>query len=184
MGLIMNPYELTLAFHQAYIQRYEIAVPNTHIGDHEWDICAVRKRSYFVDEVEIKISRSDFLADFKKSGYHKVPLPNPNRSEFDYRSVYKHEKTCCGERLCNYFWFLMPEELAEQCIDDIPDYAGLLVGYDYNGVTKIKELKSAPRLHNRKPNKSGDFLYRLARKGLYRYWDLAHSNYLNKTGEM
>lgn len=176
----MNSSQLTLAFHRATFQRYEMAVPNVCIAEHEWDICAVRKGSNFLDEIEIKITRSDFLADFKKTGQCRVPLPSSLSPERPYTHwkwwwMYKHDQTSNGDRKCNYFWFLMPEDLAQKCIDDIPEHAGLMVAVmDRNEIIRIDERKPAPRLHSKKYAEKNGFLYTLARKGLYKYWNMAH----------
>lgn len=48
---------------------YEYKLFNTYVFDWESDFFAISKSSYVV-EVEIKVSRSDFKADFKKEKHH------------------------------------------------------------------------------------------------------------------
>ena len=142
-----------------YTSRYEMLAPNVHIGANEMDLFGLRK-SGFIDEIEIKLSRPDFLADFKKTSHTKDP-----NGEYSWSWIERLKHECLAEGLgkCNYFSFFMPEELANKC--DIPEYAGL---YTFNG-SWIKEVKKAPRLHSRKI--SPELKYKIARKMAYRYWD-------------
>jgi len=64
----MNALELQLAFNATQQQRYTLMIPNTHFNQgYEMDIMCVRNGSLMVEEIEIKTSRSDFLADFRKT---------------------------------------------------------------------------------------------------------------------
>jgi len=176
----MNAAEMTLAFHYFSIQRYQVLVPNVFVDRHEWDLAGVRK-SGFVDEIEIKVSRADFLADFKKVSSKRVPLPvvgDPPRHWHCWRYIDwpKHDMTSRGERKCNYFWYLMPDALADKCEPDIPDHAGLAVArLDRYEQLVIEERKKAPRLHK---EKHGDhkFTANLMRLATVRYWGIAHRN--------
>lgn len=66
---------------QAELGRYygtyknQIVVPNVLLGPYEADFITVTKSDYLV-EIEIKISISDFRADFKKKHYHDCPKVN------------------------------------------------------------------------------------------------------------
>ena len=80
-------------------------------------------------EIEIKISRSDFLADLKKTEKHstladKEKWMKPNR-----------------------FFYAVPEGLVTP--DEVPDYAGLIWVMD-NGFHSIVTQKPAPELHKHK----------------------------------
>jgi hypothetical protein len=88
-------------------------------------------------EFEIKISRSDFLAD----------LTNKKGKHFFLRTTKK-----ASSFIPNYFWFAVPGQLAPHILDDLPSYAGLLVVTDriYRGHSVCIEHVSAPRLHPRK----------------------------------
>lgn len=72
-------------------------------------------------EIEIKRSRSDFLADFKKEE--------------------KHYQTSNGYG-ANYFYFACPRDLIKP--DEIPEYAGLIWVHSSGAWVK----KKAPQLHN------------------------------------
>lgn len=164
---------LLYAFFVQSGQRYQLLAPNVHMHDYELDILAVRK-SGFVDEIEIKVSRPDFLADFKKT----VQLKNPEWDDAlpyvdqvrkgieKWAPVTKHDALKDGRILANYFSFMLPVHLVEQC--EIPDYAGLYAyDADYFG-GKVVEVKKAPRLHDRRM--SPEAQAKVAFKMMWRYW--------------
>jgi len=123
----------------------------------EMDLMGLR-RSGYIDEIEIKLSRSDFLADFKKT----VRLDGCNEL--------KHELLPLGQAKSNYFAFLMPEELAEKC--EIPEYAGLYTcRVDKVGNVRVSEARTAPLLHKRKITEN--MKYQIGKKMAYRYWHAA-----------
>ena len=162
--------ELQISFYEANSQRYQITAPNIYLDweFNEMDICAVRK-SGFIDEVEIKLSKSDFNADFKKTikiDQGKADKSNQYKGFFE---IFKHDAIEHGICHCNRFSFLMPEEIVDKC--DIPEYAGLYVYKTWsNGHSRIVESKSAPLLHRRKI--TDDMKHSIGRKMAYRYWDL------------
>lgn len=106
----------------------DIVIPNCHLGWYEMDVCKIMP-SGFVVEYEIKISRSDFKADFKKANKHKLLESGDGRP--------------------NRFYFVCPAGLISKY--EIPKYAGLLT-YDekYN---RLNTIKNAPCLHKRKYDK-------------------------------
>jgi hypothetical protein len=145
--------DMQKAFHHTTFGRYELIMPNVHISNNEMDIIGIRK-SGFVDEIEIKTSKSDFLADFKKSRGH---------------CGLKHSAIKRGTTLCNYFAYLLPEELIDEC--KIPSYAGLYVFKHWDGKRGgVVEAIKPPLLHRRKV--SDVIKYKTAQKAVYRYWAL------------
>lgn len=100
-----------------------IAFSRNYAFDWECDVLGVTKLEYS-HEVEVKVSKSDFLADFKnKKG--------------------KHYNTKYGKG-CNYFWYAVPQKMESYAKQRLPEYAGLLVISDRGYViTKVK----APLLH-------------------------------------
>jgi hypothetical protein len=156
----LTSLDLQIAFYYKYIKALEFMVPNVYLKDYELDIFCLRPSGY-VEEIEIKLTASDFKADFNKtvrlksgditpSGWNRIKPAN------------KHEALQEGLLPTNRFSFLVPEELVDKC--SIPDYAGL---YTYkNGV--IKKVKAGKLLHK---NKISDKLkYKTAKKMVYRYW--------------
>ncbi len=167
---------MQMSFYRANLTRYELLAPNVFIDyKGEMDIFAMRKSGY-VDEIEIKISKSDFNADFKKTIL-------VNNSEYDYRKfiefrakgldaskyeshkkLLKHQLLESGELISNRFSFLLPEHLVDSC--EIPDYAGL---YVYRKTGYVRELKPAPLLHKKKIDDT--MKYYVTKKLMHRYWD-------------
>ena len=57
------------------VDKGQIVVPNVLLNSYEADFITITKSNYLI-EVEIKISISDFRADFKKKHYHDCPEVN------------------------------------------------------------------------------------------------------------
>ena len=85
-----------------------------------WDI---KDRSFITKAYEIKVSRSDFLADIKDE---RKQLPALKYSD--------------------YFYFVTPPDLIKK--SELPKYAGL---YEWNGYT-FKRIKLAPKQEKRPPD--------------------------------
>lgn len=128
--------------------RYDFIVPNAQMAHNEMDLICIRK-SGFVDEIEIKLSRSDFKADFCKTARWLCD---------------KHDQLANGELLPNYFSFYVPASIEEAIINLMPDHAGLFVFESGHATERIK----APRLHRDKV--SDKIRLKLGRKIMYRYW--------------
>lgn len=108
----------------------------------ECDVISISKSNY-IYEYEIKISRSDFKADFNKEK-HKLML---ERNCTKVRMI-KEDNQKIKETLyltCNYFNFVVPTGLVTR--DEIPEYAGLIY-MDEN--LKFEIIKKAPILHKEK----------------------------------
>lgn len=168
----MTPNDLTLAFHRTQQQRYEFMIPNSHFQQgYEMDIFCVRTTSRMVEEIEIKTSRSDFLADFRKTVG---------------RSRLKHAALESGQLLANYFCFLVPHDLLTKIQDDIPDYCGIYTGYNARDFRNresgmIRRIRNPKRLHKNKP--SEQLLYKKTRGATFRYWSLAHERHTERQEE-
>jgi hypothetical protein len=104
-------------------------------GLSECDVISMSKSDY-IYEYEIKISRSDFKADFKKQK-HSMILEKQfiNESYSDNLNCYTP----------NYFYFVVTENLVS--VDEVPYYAGLIYVKE-NGV--LDTIKKAPLLHKTK----------------------------------
>ena len=115
-------------------------------GLSECDVISISKSDY-IYEYEIKISRSDFKADFNKKK-HKLML----------------ERDCTKDRIIkennimitdtwyqtpNYFNFVVPNGLVS--IDEIPEYSGLIY---VDNMGKFEIIKKAPLIHKIKASHS------------------------------
>ena len=121
----------------------------------EMDVFGLMKSGY-VHEFEIKVSKSDYKADFKKTTCWKG---------YKFEGL-KHHQLQAGECYPNRFYFVLPAHLADV---ELPDYAGLILAYgnEYGGV-QLKWIKQAPTLHKEKHvDEQGK--YRLLRKLASRY---------------
>ena len=145
---------------------YEIAIPNCFTQhDNEADLFFIRK-SGFCDEIEIKVSRSDFLAD-KTKRVHYRPCENDEwdwEGKFEFAPYTKPKyEALVGGFMTNYFWFAIKEGIAD--ISEIPTFAGLII---VKPDGKIKVAKQPDRLHRNKL----DFQqrYKFSKLLHYRYW--------------
>ena len=120
----------------------------------ECDVLSVTKSDY-ICEYEIKISRSDFKADFKKEKHKLIAEKKFNETV----TVVKIGNKCFDSPnpyyAPNYFYFVVLENLVS--VEEVPDYAGLMY-LNENG--KFSIIKKAPLLHKTKA--SNEFIRSLA----------------------
>lgn len=138
---------------------YNYRLFNAYVFGSESDFIGVSKSGY-VWEIEIKISRSDFQNDFKKttsSGKNKHQYLNSD-------SNFKPNKFC----------FAVPEGLIS--LDEIPDYSGLI----YVTKSDIKIVKQPKFLHKENLFENKTFLKRMLNKFYYRHTDLRRELELNE----
>jgi len=128
------------------MDRYFPIVPNIYIYNWESDLLALNKDSKYITEYEIKISRSDFKADFKKQDKHTLISDGYN---------YK----CNFSQIPNYFYYVTTPGLLNK--NELPEYAGLI-----ECGLGIKIIKKAPLLHKEKQ----ELLEQLLRKIYFKYW--------------
>ena len=117
----MKTIEVELAVAQYFNPRQNIVVPNVSWGFkgmHECDLFVLSKAGY-ASEIEIKVSKSDLMADKKKKHGH----------------VSKYIKN---------LFFAIPEKLyTEEIISHIPERAGILMVKDHIwcGVHTVKKMR-------------------------------------------
>jgi hypothetical protein len=135
------------------IRKY-IIVPNVSwgFGMHECDLFLIKKTG-FVIEIEIKVSKSDLLADFKKGHRHK---DRQNR--------------------ITEFYYAIPSDLISSCYDLIPKEAGVIVcerfiGYNKENIVRTYMKRKAPRIKNSRKLTLEEQL-KIARLGCMRIWSL------------
>lgn len=132
---------------------------NRYIFGHDWesDFFSVTKTGYCY-EVEVKISKSDFQADFIKFK-HKL-FEGRNEKEVIKEAKYRYSKRWkkqvrrspekkidpTNAKMPNRFYFACPEGLID--VSEVPEYAGLIYVNDHTATV----IKNAPVLHKRKFN--------------------------------
>ena len=107
-----------------------------YVFSHTWesDFLALTKSGYLY-EGEVKISKSDFKADFKKKDKHTL-----------LRESYEKIEGVEGKLRPHYFFYAVPENLITE--DEVPEYAGLV--YMTEHFPYWKWVKQAPLLHKEK----------------------------------
>jgi len=143
--------EMEVAIANYFGIRTHIVVPNVSWGffNHECDLFLIRK-SGFGFEVEIKRSKSDMLADFKKKHGHK---DRANRIV--------------------QLYYAFPEELLPKVQDLVPDECGIItVAYgEWNGKAYASMKRDAKRRKGAKKLTQKEQL-QIARLGTLRIWTL------------
>lgn len=104
-------------------KQHRICVPNFHLLFGEADLLSLTKAN-LAYEFEIKLTKSDFRADFKKERKHKAMADRERRADW----------------IASRFWYVTPLDLID--ISELPEYAGLLqIGED----KIVRTTKEAPR---------------------------------------
>ena len=138
--------------------RQNIIVPNISWGFfiHECDLLIIRKTGYVL-EVEIKISRADLIKDGEKKHNHE-----------DYFNRIKE------------LWFAIPDYL-EDCIDLIPKNAGIITVYYNEWAEKLccKIIRNAVINKNARSLAQNEIL-KVAKLGTMRIWGLKRKIINNK----
>lgn len=138
--------------HHCLCKQNRFAIPNAYLYHNESDLLSV-SRSGYVQEYEIKISKADFRADFKKYRHREYQNPGFDRGPA-------------------YFSYVAPEGIIE--VKDLPEYAGLLHYKEgcvagENGYVTI--VKKAMRFKNSQKLSIKQCL-ELCGKLSFRYWDM------------
>jgi hypothetical protein len=136
-------------------QHDEILVPNVH-APWECDMLTITRAGY-VHEFEIKISRADFHADFKKEKHQHYAARIPA-----FLSPWYGEKRMT--EIPGRFWFVTMEGIATA--DDIPEYAGWIEARSNRRYPKV--IKQAPQLHKVKATQ--EYRIRVLQSMMHRYW--------------
>lgn len=154
--------------------RFKIA--NAYIF-HDWetDYFVVQYESEYCYDIEVKISRADFFADFKKINKHSI-LSEGTYKRHSYQPVlddmgnrvkdaggYTEYTESYTTAVCNFrpnkFYYCVPEGLIKP--SEVPEYAGLM----YARRSDIYTVKEAKFIHKKKLK----FDAKLCDK-MYSYW--------------
>lgn len=144
----MKTIDIETAIAREFNYRNNLIVPCVSWGFdiHECDILICSKAGYLT-EIEIKISKSDLLAEKKKAHKH-----NDNRIKS--------------------FYYAVPIEMKDYAIELIPENAGLLSARkSESGLVTIKTEKNCIPNKNAKPIEIYE-QYKLARLGAIKIWTL------------
>jgi hypothetical protein len=106
-----------------YYRQYRYRINNVYVFAWESDFIAVTKSGYVI-ECEVKISRSDFLADIKKDKHKLLTRVWPT------------------DMIPNRFMYVAPSGIIKP--EEVPPYAGLM---QYE---RMYTLKNPPLLHKQK----------------------------------
>lgn len=147
-------------------QHLQVAFYETHpyqtlnfnrCGYQEADVFLINKNNQLVTEIEVKISLSDFKADFKKTfKHHKF-------------QNYNETHTCPS-----FFYYACPLGLI--ALRDVPDYAGLIY---VNEDGSIEYQKKAPKIH-KKPIETKTLLAVLENLTAHRIFGCQWMTYQNR----
>lgn len=149
---------LQMAIRQRYRFEQKAVLTNVFVLRSPWESDAIYvTKAGFWAEFEIKLTRSDFLADFRKSQY------GVNKHEA-YAAQHEIRSGSYGGSLIpkpKHFWFVCPEGVVTN--DDIPPHAGLMTLVEERTRLLLKIEKQAPAL--KKPTKlSYEALWNLTAK--------------------
>jgi hypothetical protein len=145
-ALAVTPPAVTESKMQAVLMRWameekkhQLAIPNaTIVYSWEADLLSVTS-SWLTHEFEIKLSKSDHRADFKKVKHYR------------FSQQWQYGKGKRLEHTPNYFWFATyGYEVDVTTL--LPPYAGWLTveWHERSGVFMVKVQRAAPRLHTEK----------------------------------
>lgn len=164
--------EQEFKFSEEYIQRKlnsffaestkKYVVENLFVFEWESDKLIIT-RSGYAYEFEVKISKSDFKADFKKEDKHTILegkkefLPSYDKVLDMWKGLQADNYRTSRFKKPNYFYYAVPEGLID--VNDVPEYAGLIYVLP-EGEKKSNDgkwcwdgfyvAKSAPKLHGTK----------------------------------
>lgn len=146
----MTAKEITKALYKYYQDTNKYCIQNMYLFDYpmgEEDFVVIKNNGY-ICTYEVKISRSDFKADFNKKERHQI-LENgwytSDQKQFkpDTKWLEYYQP---GEQIPrnrpNKFFYVCPENLIKK--EEVPKYAGLIYITEDNRLLKIKE---PPFLH-------------------------------------
>lgn len=124
-----------------YQERVYYYVENIYCFDSyykETDLLLVQNNKYCID-IEVKTSRSDFLADKKKIHKHSILKNGYFTVDYRYGGKYEVNESIYTNNRPNKFFYCCPENLIK--ISEIPNYAGLIYVLESGEIKKIKEAK-------------------------------------------
>lgn len=157
-----NSKTIDKALRGFYFSSAKYLVSNIYAFDKDYgetDLLIVRSGNEYIYDIEIKISRADFRADFKKEAKHSILKTGEYLRKTKYRRK-KITKLTKTTNIPNRFYYAVPEGLITK--EEVPSYAGLIYIGENGEVKKIKEAKL---LHKKRLD-----VEKLLCRKLYFYW--------------
>ena len=159
--------DIELAIMRKFDFRRNLIVPNVTnmvgIVPFETDMLVITHNGY-AHGFEIKVSKSDLKADFKKPQHCKFDQVHNGKTGLQkYYGKFK------------YFSYAVPEELKEYALEVIPDFCGLWVfrKTEFQRLGIFYEARSPKKLFDKKW--SDKEMYSVARLGAMRIYNLKRS---------
>ena len=156
--------DIEIAIMKEFNFRQNLIVPNISnmmgILPFETDMLVLTNSGY-AHGFEIKISKADFKADFKKPQHCKIETMHNGKTGLErYYGKFK------------YFYYAVPEQLKEYALTIIPDFCGLWVlnKPEYPLMRRFYQAKAPKKLFNRKWSEKER--YEIARLGAMRIYAL------------
>lgn len=164
--------KIQIALKNEFIKSSKVMAPNIFLYScFESDFIRVTGSGYAI-EYEIKLSKSDFRADFNKSmevvdGSEFVNTPSGHKYEkLLYKSISKHKYLLAGSGPSE-FYYVYPSGLIDQI--EVPEWAGIIEVHEVNSYRVcIQKVRAGKRLNKNKisPGK----LQEIFKSLYYRYW--------------
>lgn len=161
----MNEAQKVYEAAEVFIGNHDYKLKNVFVHRWEADLFSVTSSKYAY-EIEVKISRSDFFADFKKPKHHLFKshkkgfgilrgdqsfiinrdlryCEHPDLLNFEIKWTHIEALKICGSTVPNKFYYACPIDLIKP--EEVPEYAGLIYAPTQFGSYKV--IKKAPFLH-------------------------------------
>jgi hypothetical protein len=155
---------------------HKFIMPNIFLFFWEADMVSITKAG-FLNEFEVKTSRSDFKADSKKTKKHEVLLegcytPSYRENLYIERKYPTKWQLTESKRIIsgrpNNFYYCCPEDLIKP--DEIHDNYGLIYIVQQNGHLFPHEIKRPKKLHKKKC--PPELKAKIGESARFRYWSL------------
>ena len=155
----MNMFDIHTAISTRFSQ-HKYRLFNSYVFMWESDYFSVTQDEKFIYEVEVKLSLSDFFADFKKNEKHRylseamrnnktmtlhtsTITEHTNGAKVEYSPLHFRNPQ---EYTPNRFYYCCPDGMIKK--EELPEYAGLL--YLNETGTSARQVKTAPIIHKNK----------------------------------
>lgn len=131
----------------------------------ETDFFISQKKSGYCYDIEVKISKHDFKADFKKRYKHEILSTGQKTLPMKRYNFEAMDRVVDHKFRPNKFYYCVPKGLID--VTDIPAYAGLMYINEWGDIRTVKE---APFLHREKLD-----IERVLCEKFYYYWRKAET---------